>query len=320
MARKSILRELKDKLLYESQYACAVCQNRGCHIHHIDGDHSNNSEDNLIVLCIAHHDEAHTKRQLSQNLDAVALRYAKSNWVSAVREKRSKTATLSGQQDVHRDDSFLSVGVTWGYINHRRVAQLARPELLEKEKRKYFDYCCRANIIDRKGVLIKPNNRNAAESYIGNSIYDWYEFGDDSRVHRVYSDFVDQISHEYSPIHLDPESWTKTRVRALVRPGHFIFVERAFYFKTVSETPDNQHRRCHTFKRKISIEFFVDTRDMFGTTSMTISFSGHQCCAALLQVKSLEETSDGWLILRCTPIALGVGFRRNEVAGSTIAI
>lgn len=52
MSRPSVPKRLQQKLLYESQYVCAVCQSDGCHIHHFDQNHSNNAEDNLIVLCV----------------------------------------------------------------------------------------------------------------------------------------------------------------------------------------------------------------------------------------------------------------------------
>lgn len=203
------------------------------------------------------------------------------------------------------------MGVTWGYINHNHVAQLANPNLLNPKDKKYFNDCMSRGIVDQKGVSIKPSEAPSSRNYIGNSIYDWYEHGDDIRLHLVYAAFVDQISRLVQPIHLEPESWTKTRVIELVSPGDFIFFDRAFYFSCVRETRQNQHRRVRTFKRKISIEFYVDTKDMFGTTSMTISFSGHQNCAALLQLKSIENIEDGKLVLHCTPIALGVAFNKQ---------
>jgi hypothetical protein len=115
------------------------------------------------------------------------------------------------------------------------------------------------------------------------------------------------------PVHLERNAWTKSTIRELLRPGQFLFVEKAFYYRTIRETNDNQHRRCRTFARKIDVEFFVDTRDMFGTTSMTVSFAGHQTSAALLQLKSLEDTAHGWLRLHCTSFALGVGFSKDAL-------
>lgn len=311
MARKSIPKGFKYKLLYESQYVCAVCQKNGCHIHHIDQDHSNNTEDNLVVLCVAHHDEAHTKRTLSHNLDPAALRAAKKCWISTVQQKRLATASVSGQKIMTAEETLFSEGAAWGYINHNRVAQLARLELLPAGDREYFEYCYKVGIIDKKGIPIKPKVWKISDSYIANSVYDWYEFGDGLRLHMLYSAFVDQICRSSHPIHLEPRNWTRASILNLVRPGTFVFIEKAFYFKMIHQSNENQHRHCRTFKRRIHIEFFVDTRDMFGTTSKTVSFIGHKTCAALLQVKSLEETATSVLKLHCTPIALGVGFRVN---------
>src|SRR5256885_10341960 len=49
---------------------------------------------------------------------------------------------------------------------------------------------------------------------------------------------------------------------------------------------------------------------MFGTTSMTVSFSGRKVAAAFVQVKSITD-SRASLVLDCTPVALGVGFNKN---------
>lgn len=310
MARKPIPKNLKLKVMYDSQFVCAVCQKQGCHIHHIDGNNSNNQDGNLICLCNTHHDEAHTKRQLSQNLSEDSLRHAKKKWTEQVKTKRDTVSTVSGQLST-ANSVFANMGITWGYINHRRVAQLSKPQLLSSKDKQYFEYCVNRGIIDERGVLIKPINAPISDGYIRNSVYDWYEHGDDQRLHLVYSAFVDQVSKLVHPIHLEAESWTKSRLRDLISPGDFIFLERAFYFKCIEETPKNQHRLVHTFKRKIHIEFYVDTIDMFGTTSMTVSFSGHQSCAALLQLKSIEESNDGKLTFLCTPIALGVGFNKQ---------
>ena len=273
----------------------------------MDGDHSNNTEENLIVLCVAHHDEAHTKRQLSKNLDTGALRDAKQKWTAIVQHRRLDSATLSGQLAV-AGNGVLSVGVTWGYINHPRVAQLAKPEALLQQERAYFEYCRKRGIVDAKGVLLKPSNAPVGSSYLYNSVYDWYEHGDDQRLHKLYSSFVDQISRAATPVHLEPESWNRETVTNLVASGSFISFERSCYFKRISETWDNEHRRLRISSRAVAVECFIDTRNMFGTTSMTVSFSGHQTCAAFLQVKSLDISAKE-VRLTCTPIALGVGFR-----------
>ena len=313
MPRPKIPKALERRLLYESAYVCVICQSDGCHIHHIDHNHSNNNEDNLVVLCVNHHDEAHTNRQLSKNLDAAALRAAKTEWIEYVKKRRQMAATASGQKGLVQESGFSSSGITWGYINHKRVSQMGDPNLLNEKERQNFDYCVARGLIDQNAVVIKPGGVNSATSPTNGTIYDWYEFGDDQRVHLVYVALVDQIGSNSGVLHLEDKSWTKARIKSLVCPGQIVFANRAFYFKTVQSSKDNEHRRCRTFKRNIELEFYVDTRDMFGVTSITVSFSGHKNCAALVQVKSIEETDDGKLKIHCTPIALGLGFQKLDM-------
>lgn len=308
MPRPRIALTLKQKLLYESQYCCSICQSRGCQIHHIDQNHSNNAETNLIVLCTAHHDEAHTVRTMSNNLDVRGLQHAKQAWVEQVRNARAIAATLEGQTN-KASDEWSSSGIAWGYINHKRVAQMSSPIDLSIKGKRLLQICQSKGIVDEDAIIIKPSNRSLSDTFIKNGVYNWFEYGDDQRLHALYSELVDQIGCNSQIVHLEAETWTKARIRSLVEPGKIIFYKKGIYFKSVNNTQANDHRRCQTFKNKVYIEFFVDTIDMFGTTSMTVSYQGHQTCAALLFVKSLSENQNGQLELSCTPIALGTGFR-----------
>lgn len=308
MTRKAIPSAIKNKLLYESRYCCAICQKSGCQIHHIDQDHSNNAEGNLIVLCAAHHDEAHTTRSMSNNLDARALRHAKNKWTKQVQDSRILAATLEGQTQT-AENEWLSSGVSWGYINHGRVAQMSHLEKLSSKGQRLLDYCRYKNMVDEDAIIIMPSSMSTSSSSSKNSVYDWFDFGDDQRLHALYSEMVDQVGRNTNVIHIEPSAWTKARIKSLVKSGSIIFLNKGMYFKSINETKENDHRRCQTFKNRVHVEFYVDTIDMYGATSMSVSFQGHQSCAALLLVKSMAENEDGDLLLNCTPLALGIGFR-----------
>ncbi|MBK7095058.1 MAG: HNH endonuclease [Saprospiraceae bacterium] len=51
-------------------------------IHHIEewSVSKSNEESNLVVLCLMHHDEAHSTKQLSQNLTPERIKAAKDKW------------------------------------------------------------------------------------------------------------------------------------------------------------------------------------------------------------------------------------------------
>jgi hypothetical protein len=308
--------------MYESQYVCVVCQSDSCQLHHIDKNNANNNRENLVVLCLKHHDEAHTVRELSKNLDAKALIFARQNWLATVRRKRELAATLAGQIAAVGSDSFFAAGITWGYINHSRVSQLVHIDCLSADAQSLLSVCCSRSIVDKNGIIIKPADRALNASPVRNTVYDWFEFGDDHRLHKLYSIFVDQISLAGDLVHMEPESWSASAAKELLLPGTMVFVTRRFSFKAVSKTIESEHLRCRTKKGDLSLEFFVDTLNMFGTTSITVSFSGTQTCSALVLIKSLNESEDGHLTLTATPMALGIGFqaaqRINGAVPSTI--
>ena len=63
---------------------CCVCRQRGHQIHHLDGDPSNNSIENLSYLCLTHHDEASRIGGLARKLTAATIRLFRTEWYRAV--------------------------------------------------------------------------------------------------------------------------------------------------------------------------------------------------------------------------------------------
>jgi len=299
--------KLKRETMYESAYRCAVCQKPGSHIHHIDKDSSNNNKDNLILVCVAHHDEAHTKKENSLNLTTARLKDARKRWTQTVLERRGDLATLQGQL-AQAENGFLRVGVTWGYINHRRVSQLLHADILGEITPAIRSRLMASGVIDENGILIRPDEYALGHSHFQNTIYDWYNYADSHALHRFYAEAVDAISRRSSLVFLDRNSWTKGFFKQFLKPGALVFYEKAHHFKEVYCDQENAHIEVRTFKRNVEIQFGLDTRDMFGTTSISTSFKGHSVCSALLVVKSLAENADRKLVVSASPIALGVGF------------
>ena len=87
-ARPPIPDEIIDSLLYKSRRTCCVCREteRSIIIHHIIewSESKSNEESNLVVLCLLHHDEAHSKKELSQNLTPERIKAAKTKWENEV--------------------------------------------------------------------------------------------------------------------------------------------------------------------------------------------------------------------------------------------
>jgi hypothetical protein len=68
MATKSRSTKNFDKVLREFNHLCAMCGNPRPQVHHIDGNNSNNVEENLLSLCPNHHLlDAHSPTQPIQS-------------------------------------------------------------------------------------------------------------------------------------------------------------------------------------------------------------------------------------------------------------
>ena len=318
MARKKLPEALAQSVLYSSAYSCVICQGQhGLHVHHIDKNNSNNVEDNLVVLCQAHHDEAHTLHELSRNLTPARIKGAKKNWLETVAERRVQIATSTGNQKLSGCD-FVST--QWGYINHHRVALTVRNPEDDGENGALFNFCLNAGMVDSRGRVLRPSKLSPARGILDGTIYDWFPHTYDWRLHALYSHYVNAIVKSSDPFHVTDETWKRTLLNDELTSGRAVFLNRGFYFKRVREEIDNAQVHIRTFKNKIEFEFEANTRDMFGTTSITSSFKGHNSVAALVLVKSREHMANK-LVFHCTPIAMGVGFlAKSPLVSSRMAL
>jgi hypothetical protein len=101
-SRPPIPSETLNKVLYESRMTCCVCRDRsqGIIVHHIHefSDSRSHAEDNLVVLCLNHHGEAHTKRELQLNLTPERLREFKARWLKDVKQYDSRESLSANSE------------------------------------------------------------------------------------------------------------------------------------------------------------------------------------------------------------------------------
>jgi len=94
--RPPIPPETLNKVIAKSRWSCCVCRDRslGIIVHHIEeySDSRSHVEDNLVVLCLNHHGEAHTTRELQLNLNRDRLRQSKKLWLERVKQLDNREA------------------------------------------------------------------------------------------------------------------------------------------------------------------------------------------------------------------------------------
>ncbi len=103
--RQPIMDDVYDRLVKECEMHCCFCWNlleeKPVIIHHIDeyNQTQDNSFNNLIVLCLNHHGEVHTKREISQqNYPKSRLLHKKEIWIEEIKEYRKGNRSAPGAE------------------------------------------------------------------------------------------------------------------------------------------------------------------------------------------------------------------------------
>ena len=102
----------EDQILFESDRTCCICRDktRPVQIHHLDGDHSNNTRTNLVVLCDPCHKLAHTDIPFSRNLTPEQVRLYDASWRS-ICASRLSPEQRPDEVDEYRQEAVLELSL-----------------------------------------------------------------------------------------------------------------------------------------------------------------------------------------------------------------
>ena len=81
--RPKIPTNIEAQVLYNADHICSICHdtNLSVQIHHIDGNNKNNKENNLMVLCLEHHNKANSKSTMSKSFTVKELKKYKKTFL-----------------------------------------------------------------------------------------------------------------------------------------------------------------------------------------------------------------------------------------------
>lgn len=290
--------KLENNILYKAAKTCCVCRNsqQPVEVHHIDKNPANNVEENLVVVCKNCHDEAHATRALSKSLTASRLQNFKHRWEAEV-AARSREAMLPS--------SNLRQAM-WTFVNHQRLPSLMQNSDVKFERYSLM-FLIKRGVVDRNGI---PIFQLPATQQSWSTIYNRFQWDDSQRIHQLYIEAVDNLIRKVNPIELGA-IWTKTEIKAILRPGMVCFCMRGFHFGRADIIDGEEDRLVYARAKNIEVRFHANTRHMYGNSALCGNFSGHRFAAVLLLVKEIVVEGK-LLVIMATPIAMGAGFVPSE--------
>lgn len=292
---------LANIVLYKSAKTCCVCRRPGIpvQLHHCDDDPSNNDEANIIPLCKICHDDAHTKRALSQNLTTNRQMDFKAKWEIEV-ANRSSTAMLPASM------SNSIQAAMWTFVNHQKLPDILKHYNLVFDKQ-LLSYLKSRKVVDPFGIPIFQKHPKS-DGLI--TIYDYFEWDDSRRLHSLYTAAIDGIITASNPIELGA-IWTKKEIRSIVKPGTICFCIRGFRFNPLQRNAAVEDRKVYATAKNIEIRLLANTRHMYGSSALCYSFSGSRTAAILFIAKEIINEGNK-LVITGTPLAMGAGFILSE--------
>lgn len=277
------------KLLFESKCRCCICRDdsRGIVIHHIKewNESHSHEENNLVVLCPLHHDEAHTKRNLTITLTPEKILALKKEWTEIVKiDDRKAILEITSRSESR-----------WDYFNHNRIFELYLKNKISNRNYRSTSNVKALGLINSLGTFPVVNDPNRIQLYHFDNGYLQYYY-----MAELFSDLL--INLPFIDI---TDKFTKKELKSLISPGIYIAIQAGFYFKNKSKINKGlgQERFVYYKKRGIQIEFTIDPYECTSVSSYCCHLSKHRNATVIGLVKSMiEEKGNLYITISCLSI------------------
>ncbi|GMQ64603.1 HNH endonuclease signature motif containing protein [Vallitalea maricola] len=294
-----------NKLLFDSRYTCCVCRDksRPIVIHHIIPWEESRSDDieNLVVLCQKHHDDAHTKHDLSINLTSNKIVELKKEWNSKVREL-DKDVVLKSMEP---KEWYEAMSMCWDYFNVTRIYELAENLGIDMvDGNKYFLSLYRQGYVDKNGMLLA---NEISKQVAADSLY-WLDFMGGTYISFFFKEILKMIIDSREVLILN-DLWTKPQIMSVVKPGAILFLQGAFYFRHLSKEHrgKNQNRIGYRQAKGIKLEFQFNPWHCVSGSSHYNHLTGRRV-ATVIGIARAVTNVNGQVNIRCSVLGIGTGF------------
>jgi hypothetical protein len=289
-----------NKVLYDSRNTCCICRDKtkAIIIHHIEPWETSHSheEENLVVLCLEHHGESHTKHDFTINLTAKRLKAAKRSWILQVQKLDQEIAT----------GITISEYACWDYFNVNRVFEMLDCMNINlTEENKYYEILLERGYVTKAGFLVPLD-----ENYSVNKFY-WLDFYGGYVIASYLGTIIRKMILNTN-VKVMNNLWTRSQIIASVKIGDIIMIQGAFYFKDLTDISKGlgQTRFAYRQAKGIRIEFHFDAWYCCSSSSRAIHLSGRKVATAFAIVREISRGSK-YLTIRCSALAIGSNF--NEL-------
>lgn len=278
-------------VLFASRFQCCVCRdpNKAIIVHHIDewSNSRSHAASNLAVLCLEHHERAHAKSELAQNLDAKALQKFKTKWEEEVKTLDSNSILKAMRLEYS----------SWNYFNELRLFEMARELKIDLTEIEYFYTAKVHKVVGADGIPIQVSPR-LSYKYEGPHILTRYFY-----VRGVMDAVIERIGIINISDHLD-----KGVLSVSLATGDIIFVQGSHIFSPVTKKREGQGQICTGSRSAhgVEVRFTFDRWEATSSSAWACWLVGTRNQGSLIQVKNLSR-DNGKLVIEGTVIGIALG-------------
>lgn len=275
------------KVLFANRWVCCVCRepDRPIIVHHVKDWSSSrdHSPENLAVLCTIHHGEAHTHRQLEQNLTPARVFAFKAEW----------------EQQVQRDDALaIQQGSqlqadNWYYFNHLRLFELAQELGVVPESVPGYQQALAAGACDQAGAVVK---KTSPGSFM-------YADSDRMQLYRYVTGLFRAVMQD-AVVRNISDYLDRGLLGNMVVRGDLVFVQGLHTFSPQRPAPlGTQLINGSRAANGVAVNFVFDLAEATSASAWSLWLRGRQSVGSIIQVKQLQRV-DGKLHLNGTVLAI----------------
>ncbi len=294
-ARPPIPDDALMSVLFANRYQCCVCRDPKLPfiVHHIEEWAVSRSHDiqNLSVLCLHHHDEAHSRKTLSKNLDAKTLRGAKAKWEAEVKQFDTESILEAMRLDYSN----------WNYMNELRIFEIAKAQGIKFSEIRGFHQLVEEGIVEIDGLPIPVDSENLLYKYQGSNIQKRYFY-----VSNIFAIVIQNL-----PIINVSNFLDKGSLKFAIAPGDFIFVQGKHVFSPIVNRSRYQgHGQIYQGVRRannVEVQFVFDRWEATSSSAQSQWLTGTRNQGSLVQVKDISR-EDCRLMIRGTVLGICSNF------------